>query len=202
MKFKNLSKRLKLVIIFFILALACVLIFFVIQRKEVSTKKLISESVVVQPLQVNTISGMPVRLKIPMINVDAAVEQVGLTTGGLMDVPSNFLNVGWYNLGKRPGEIGSAVMDGHYGLVKGKASVFDNLYKLNIGDKIYIEDDKGETVSFVVSLSRSYAPDADASEVFISNDGKAHLNIITCEGTWNKDTKSYSERLVVFADQE
>jgi hypothetical protein len=37
--------------------------------------------------------------------------------------------------------------------------------------------------------------------VFASNDGGAHLNLITCAGEWNKGKKSYSERLVVFADK-
>lgn len=150
-----------------------------------------------------TNSGLPVRLKIPAINVDAAIEYVGLTPDGAMDVPKGLSNVGWFHLGPRPGEEGSAVMAGHYGLWKnGEGSVFDNLNKLLQGDKIYIEDDKGAAISFVVRESRSYDPNADASEVFYSNDGKSHLNLITCEGVWNEISKTYSERLVVFTDKE
>ena len=144
--------------------------------------------------------GNPVRLKIPIINVDAAIEYVGLTPDGAMDVPKEKErdNVAWFNLGPRPGDNGSATIAGHYGWKDGKESVFDNLYKLRKGDKIYIEDDKGEIVSFVVRESRRYDPQADASEVFVSTDGKSHLNLITCEGIWNKVSKSYSQRLVIF----
>jgi hypothetical protein len=58
------------------------------------------------------------------------------------------------------------------------------------------------TTTFVVRESRSFNPNADASDVFNSNDEKSHLNLITCEGSWNKDSKSYSQRLVIFTDKE
>lgn len=147
--------------------------------------------------------GLPARLEIPVIDVDAAVESLGLTSQGNMDTPKGPDDVAWYNLGNRPGENGSAVIAGHYGTWKnGKGSVFDNLHKLKKGDSIYIEDEKGESISFVVREIRNYEPSADATDVFSSDDEGSHLNLITCEGTWNKDSKSYSERLVVFADKE
>ncbi len=146
--------------------------------------------------------GLPLRLKIPKINVRAAFEYVGLTSQGAMDVPKNPINVAWFDLGQRPGEAGSAVVAGHYGWKDGKASAFDNLYKLRKGDKLYVENDKGLTVSFVVREIKKYNYQADAPTVFGSSDGKSHLNLITCGGIWNKAKKSYSERLVVFADKE
>ncbi len=146
-------------------------------------------------------AALPVRLKIPKIHVDAAVEYVGLTPAGAMDVPKNPVTVAWLNLGARPGEVGSAVVSGHYGWKNGKPAAFDNLYALRKGDKIYIEDEKGATTTFVVREIRRYSPSANAAEVFASSDGKAHLNLITCEGVWNKVEKSYSKRLVVFTDK-
>lgn len=147
--------------------------------------------------------GIPVRIKVPKINVDAALEPVGLTSGGALAVPKSPTNAGWYNMGPRPGEEGSSVIDGHFGRWKnGAPAVFDNLNKLHKGDKLYIEDEKGVTTAFVVRESRRYDPNAEATEVFGSSDGKSHLNLITCEGTWNATTKSYSDRLVVFADKE
>lgn len=147
--------------------------------------------------------GRPARLKIPAITVDAAVEYVGLTPDGAMDVPGSLDEVGWYEPGQRPGESGSAVITGHYGRQKnGGGSVFDDLSKLRQGDKLYVEDEKGVSITFVVRESRSYDPNADASDVFGSSDGQAHLNLITCEGDWNEAEKSYSKRLVVFTDPE
>jgi len=148
------------------------------------------------------IPALPVRLVIPKINVDVAVEQVGLTSGGAMDMPKDLDVVGWFNLGSRPGDSGNAVIAGHYGIKNGKGSTFDDLHQLRQGDKLSVEDNKGVTTNFVVQRSRRYDPDADASVVFVSSDGKAHLNLITCEGTWTEITKSYTSRLVVFTDKE
>lgn len=158
---------------------------------------------VVSPKQEQTNPGLPVRLNIPKINVDAVIEYVGLTPNGEMDVPKGPAEVVWFELGQRPGENGSAVIAGHYGPWKsGARSVFENLTELRKGDKVYVEDDKGETISFVVREIRRYDPEADASGVFSSNDGKAHLNLITCDGVWDNVSKSYPERLVVFTDKE
>lgn len=140
------------------------------------------------------------RLKIPKIHVDANIESVGLTANGAMDVSKGPSNAAWFEPGPRPGEIGSAVLAGHYGWKAG--SVFDNLHKLRKGDRLHIEDDKGRITSFIVRKIRRYSPEANASAVFRSNDGKSHLNLITCEGVWNKTSRSYSKRLVVFADKE
>lgn len=142
------------------------------------------------------------RLKIPKINVDAAIESVGLTPKGAMDVPKDPKNAAWYNLGPRPGETGSAAISGHINWWYGATGVFANLYKLKPGDKITVQDDQGATVSFVVRATRKYNASADATNVFISNDGKAHLNLITCSGVWNKRAQQYSQRLVVFTDKE
>lgn len=148
-------------------------------------------------------SGLPVRLKIPKINVDAAVDPMGTTPSGAMEIPSGSKNVGWYKFGPHPGDNGSAVIDGHYGRWKnGEGSVFDDLNNLEKGDILYIDDEKGATTTFVVRESRKYDPNADASDIFESSDGKAHLNLITCEGIWDKASKSYSQRLVVFTDKE
>ena len=143
----------------------------------------------------------PVRLKILAINVDSAIEYVGLAPDGTMDVPKERANVAWFSLGASPGESGSAVIAGHYGWENKKGSAFDNLYKLREGDKLYIEDDRGATISFVVRESRRYDPKADASEVFGSSDDKSHLNLVTCEGVWDEHTNQYSKRLVVFTDR-
>ena len=144
---------------------------------------------------------LPARLKIPKINVDAAIDYVGITSGGDLGVPQGPTNVAWYDLGPRPGAIGSSVIDGHFGWKNDTPAVFDNLHSLQKGDDIYVLDEKGNTVTFVVRELKTYGQNEDASGVFVSNDGKAHLNLITCQGTWNAAQKSYSARLVVFADK-
>lgn len=144
----------------------------------------------------------PVRLMIPVIKVDAAIEALGLTSVGAMDTPKGPADAAWFDKGPRPGGVGSAVIDGHSGWKDGIPAVFDDLHTLEKGDKIYVIDERGVTTTFVVRELRTYNPTADAANVFGSSDGKAHLNLITCEGTWNEATKSSSGRLIVFTDKE
>jgi sortase A len=143
-------------------------------------------------------AGFPMRLKIPKIGVDAAVQYVGLTSSGVMDVPSNTVDVGWFKFGPYPGEKGSAVIAGHLDEGSGKSGVFTNLSKLKKGDEIYIDYANGTSIAFVVSKSNLYNP-GYALDVF-SATTSAHLNLITCDGVWDDNKKSYSKRLVVFAD--
>ena len=152
--------------------------------------------------QQTTSSGLPVRLTIPKINVDAAVDYVGVTPQGELGVPKGPTNAAWYELGPRPGDKGSAVIDGHFGYKNNIPAVFDKLYTLQKSDNMYVIDDKGKTAIFVVRELRTYGQNEDSSGIFISSDGKAHLNLITCQGTWSESQKSYSNRLVVFADKE
>ena len=167
-----------------------------------SDSALLIENAVALSNQEQIITGLPIRFKIPKINIDSLVEYVGLTSGGAMDVPKNREDVAWFELGPRPGEDGTAIIAGHYGIKNRKESVFDNLHKLRKGDKVYIEDDKGILISFVVRESRRYDPKADATDVFGVNTGPSHLNLVTCEGEWDEILKDYPTRLVIFTDKE
>ncbi len=51
--------------------------------------------------------GLPIRLKIPIIGVDSAIEDALITKDGRMDVPANSVNVAWFALGPVPGRVGS-----------------------------------------------------------------------------------------------
>jgi sortase (surface protein transpeptidase) len=145
--------------------------------------------------------GAPAHIWIPSIAVDAIVEHVAMKKDGSMDTPTHPLDVGWYSLGPRPGEPGSAAIAGHVDWWKGATAVFKDLRKVNIGDVITVQDEEGKEVSFIVRESRSYKAADDAREVFVSTDGKAHLNLITCDGAWDKNAGQYARRLVVFADK-
>lgn len=146
--------------------------------------------------------GLPKQLIIPAINVNTSINYVGLKSDGTMDIEKDPDKVAWYEFGPRPGDIGSAVIAGHYGWIGDKGSVFNELHSLKKGDEIFVIDDNGLKTAFVMQESREYDPEADASDVFKSNDGKAHLNLITCEGIWESAKNSYSNRLVIFADKK
>lgn len=206
---KILSKRTLLLIVIFsglTLSVALLLYFIPQSSSQNNSAPLTANIATFQKIVNSNLSidraGLPVRLKIPSINVDAPVKYVGLTSDGAMDVPKGPNEVAWFNLGPRPGESGSAVIAGHKGWKNNIPAVFGNLHKLRKGDKISVEDEKRVTTTFVVREIRIYGKDEVASDVFGSNDGKAHLNLITCTGVWNKAEKTRSDRLIVFADKE
>lgn len=143
--------------------------------------------------------GLPVRLKIPAINVDTAVEYMGNTSSGDMAVPNSLVDVGWYKYGPLPGEAGSAVIAGHVIGFQNQPGVFAQLDKLKQGDILLVTDAKGQTASFTVSGTKTYDPTQQHNEVFNSSSG-THLNLITCAGDWDSSHLHYLKRLVVFAD--
>ncbi len=145
--------------------------------------------------------GLPVRLKIPALKINAPIAPVGTTPEGDMESPKGPDDVGWYKPGPHPGNTGTAVLAGHYGRwIDGRPSVFDNLHKLKTGDIIYTIDANGASAAFVVRGQRTYGQNEEAQDVFVSKDGQTHLNLITCEGDWSEAEQTYSKRLVVFAD--
>lgn len=151
----------------------------------------------------NNAIGLPVHLTIPKIHVDTVLEQVGLTPNGEVGVPKGRSNAAWFSDASRPGEVGSAILTGHYGYWKdGTSTVFNHLDRLKKGDRIFVDDELGVVRTFIVRELRTFDAQERVPDVFGSSDGKAHVNLITCKGTWNPVTQSYPKRLVVFTDQE
>src|SRR4051812_35058669 len=96
-----------------------------------------------QGLQAATQKQYQYTLSIPAIKVNAGVLGMGITSTGRMAVPNNYTEVGWYNLGAKPGEVGSTVMGAHVdngGKING---VFKNLKYLKVGNTILVTDSKG-----------------------------------------------------------
>jgi LPXTG-site transpeptidase (sortase) family protein len=123
---------------------------------------------------------------------------MGLTAAGNMQAPLTNSDTGWYKYSTRPGNEGSAVIDGHLGL--SSEAVFGKLNQLGVGDVISIVDDQGSVISFEVRRIATYDRGSDATDIFNSKSG-SHLNLITCNGDWEAKQATYSQRLVIFSDR-
>lgn len=146
-----------------------------------------------------TIAGAPQYIIIPAIGVNAAIESVGLDAQGRMDVPQDEDNTAWYNLGFKPGQNGSAVIDGHYDKRSGAPAVFYKLSSLNEGDTIIVNYPDGTEYTFAVTHKQLYDFDkVPLQEVFNSTD-QPRLNLITCDGVFDTAAQNYSKRLVVYS---
>lgn len=143
---------------------------------------------------------IPVELSIESIYIKAPIEQVGFSNGA-MGVPTEAGNAGWYEFGTVPGEVGSAVLAGHVNWKDSPNAVFTNLKSVEVGDIVTVTMSDDKNVSFVVTHIKSYPLYADANEVFSSNDGLSHLNLVTCDGVWNSIIHSHESRLVIFTEK-
>lgn len=173
---------------------------FMQEQKSAVTAPVIT----VIPAEPAQIPSVPVRIRIPSIGVSADIQPVGQNAKGEMDTPkgeSAYQDTAWYSLGARPGEVGAAVINGHLdtrSLID--PGVFRDLDELALGDIVEVVDDQGALFRFRVTETKVLGSEDDATEVFTSNTGKAHLNLITCTGDWQQDQKQYDKRLVVFTE--
>lgn len=142
----------------------------------------------------------PIELTIERLGIHAPIEPVGVLDN-VMAVPKKIGDVGWYENGPRPGDEGSAVLAGHVNWTGGQDAVFALLHTIKIGDTVQVLNSIGVSDTFIVTLIKDYPMDGDTTEVFSSSDGLQRLNLITCDGIWNKILKTHQSRLVVFTEK-
>ncbi|KKT66402.1 MAG: Peptidase C60 family protein [Candidatus Woesebacteria bacterium GW2011_GWA2_44_33] len=157
--------------------------------------KLTSNTLGVSALE--KVSGIPIRLKIPTINVNASIQSVGLDQEGAMGVPDSPLDVGWLDLETLSGSVGSAVISGHLNRENGEPGVFADLDKLKVSETIFLEKVNGDEAAYMVSEIHTYDSDY-TKDAFGMHEG-GRLSLVTCNGVWDKKAKNYNKRLVVTA---
>lgn len=166
------------------------------ERSPTSTAHQTAHSVVISA----AVKAKPARLLIPTIGVNALIEGVGVTPGGDLAVPQGqpWDDVGWYASGPRPGERGSAVIDGHLDRPGGSPAIFWRLRDMRVGDEVTVIDAAGKTLHFHVREIAYYAPqDAPIQQIFGNSNG-SYLNLITCAGDWIASQQQTTLRLVVY----
>jgi hypothetical protein len=152
------------------------------------------------PSQPNTTRLVPPprEIRIPALNVTASIEHVGLDATGAMDVPKDPHNAGWYKYGSTPGSPGNAVLAGHLDSRNGPA-IFYNLNRLAPGDIIIVRSTDNQEHRFVVARNVTYTATSFPLEEVFGKTNDTRLNLITCSGEFNRQTKIYSHRTVIVA---
>lgn len=146
-------------------------------------------------------AGLPVRLEIPAIGVDAVIEHVGRLPSGQMDVPHVPSHVAWFNESALPGQYSekTAIISGHLDSPAGPA-VFFALRKLVVGDELVVTYSNGNRYTFVVTEKERYRADQIPAQK-LHGDGETkgrRLNLFTCDGAWDRGRANYTQRLVVY----
>jgi sortase (surface protein transpeptidase) len=141
----------------------------------------------------------PVGLTIGAIGVRAPIVPVGVEAGSShVQVPSDVHVVGWYRFGPPPGAGGSAVLLGHVDSWTQGPGVFFRLRDLEPTDVIRVTFANGSESPFQVVARRSYPKSGLPGKLF-ERKGPSILALVTCGGSFDQSTRSYSDNVVVFA---
>ncbi|MET9130505.1 class F sortase [Streptomyces antibioticus] len=143
--------------------------------------------------------GMPDRVRIPAIQVDAPVMPVGLDADGWVAAPppEDPNLAGWFTGGVTPGEKGTAVVVGHVDNTQGPA-VFYGLGALKKGNRVEVVRQDGKTAVFEIYGIEVFAKNDFPGDRVYASKGTPELRVITCGGGFSK-ANGYDGNVVAFA---
>jgi sortase family protein len=144
---------------------------------------------------------LPVSLEIPAIGVHSVLLRLGDKPDGAMQVPPLHRKpnvAAWYRYSVTPGQLGTAVIEGHVDNDHGPA-VFFRLGALRPGDTVKVRLADGITAVFRVTGVRQYLKSRFPAETVYHTTRFAALRLITCGGTFDPATGQYLSSTVVFA---
>ncbi|MET9500953.1 class F sortase [Streptomyces sp. NPDC006622] len=144
----------------------------------------------------------PQRVDIPRLGVQAPVVARGLDPRGAVAAPpyDQAGVVGWYAAGVKPGAAGAALMVGHVD-TETRPAVFHGLSTLAAGETIRVVRADGRVAEFTVDGVEVVRRDRfDAHRAYGTREpGRAELRLITCGGTFDRASGSYTANVVVSA---
>ena len=140
----------------------------------------------------------PVGLDIPAIGVRAnSLVALGLAKDGSIEVPTDFAQPGWYNLGPTPGEFGPAVIAGHVDSKAGPA-IFYRLGELKAGQRVKVTRKDGSVATFAIDRVARYAKADFPTTLVYGPTTRAEIRLVTCGGAFDATTGHYVDNIVAF----
>jgi len=142
----------------------------------------------------------PVRIVIKRLGINAPIRSVGLAKDGTIQVPpSDDPNlVGWYRDMSTPGEAGPAVLLGHKD-TRTRSAVFSKLYEIKNGDTIEVKRQDKTTAVFTVGGVEQASKKTFPTQRVYGQQDNAQLHLITCGGTYDRNTGHYTDNIIVYA---
>ncbi|MBF8193784.1 class F sortase [Nonomuraea sp. K274] len=142
----------------------------------------------------------PVRIVIKRLGINAPIKSVGLAKNGTIEVPpaDNPNLAGWYRNMSTPGEAGPAVLLGHKD-TRTRSAVFNRLPELRHGDTIEVKRQDRTTAVFTVGGIEQASKATFPTQRVYGPQDNAQLHLITCGGTYNRNTGHYTDNVIVYA---
>jgi sortase (surface protein transpeptidase) len=141
---------------------------------------------------------LPTSVSIPALKVMSTLIPLGVNPDLTVQVPplADPGQAGWFDLGVRPGEIGSAVLLGHVD-GSGEKGVFFAIHTLNLGDLIVIGHADGSTATFKVTRVRTVLKSAFPSSDAYGPKPDAEIQLITCGGELDRAAHNFLSSVIV-----
>jgi hypothetical protein len=141
----------------------------------------------------------PVELVIPALRVRARVLTVGTRTDGSLQVPPSARDLGWWRGSAVPGSSsGTVVIAGHVDTAQEGPGALFRLAEIPVGSRLHVRSRDGMTRTYRVAARRSY-PKRELPATVFEGSGPPRLVLITCGGTFDEHTRSYSNNIVAYA---
>jgi hypothetical protein len=141
--------------------------------------------------------GVPTRLTIAALHVDASVQAVGVGEDRALEVPADPADVGWWIGSAVPGSPrGTVLIVGHVDTASDGPGALFKLETLRMGTPIRLEAGH-QAVTYRAVARRSYSKQHLPKQLF-SSATPAELALVTCGGTFRHGT--YRDNVVVYAE--
>lgn len=147
------------------------------------------------------------QLRIPRFDMSAPVITLGLNSNGVMEAPDGPWDVGWYEFSSRPGSGSNAVFSGHldwYNVGPGGGpggAVFWDLQNLDEGDIIEVRLKDGTLYRYQMTSRQQVNPDTADVAAIVGPTEREVITLITCGGSFDRETRHYDQRVVVRAER-
>lgn len=145
-----------------------------------------------------TSDAVPVHVSIPAIGLESDLIGLGRGADGWIEAPADYNDVGWYEDGVVPGEVGPAVIAAHVDSPTASA-IFHNLPDLRPGDTVSVSRSDGTVAEFVVTGMQSVKKHGFPTESIYAPVPTPELRLVTCGGPISSETGLYEDNIVVTA---
>ena len=141
----------------------------------------------------------PTSIEIPSIGVRSShFVPLSIQRDGTISVPGTAQEVGLYDAGPTPGQLGPAVLAAHVDTPSGVPGIFYELGKVRAGDVVKVSRRDGSHLRFTVDKVAAYKKTQFPTEAVYRGDfTKAEIRLVTCGGPTDSRNE-YRDNVVVF----
>ncbi|GAA2471036.1 class F sortase [Terrabacter carboxydivorans] len=141
----------------------------------------------------------PTSLEIPSIGVRSThFVPLSIQRNGTISVPGTAQEVGLYDAGPTPGQLGPSVLAAHVDTPSGVPGIFHELRRVKVGDVVKVTRQDGSHLTFTVDRVQAFEKTQFPTELVYRGDfSKAEIRLVTCGGPTDSRNE-YRDNVVVF----